>query len=71
MKSVKPRGLCRPFEGLKTLLEAKSVSLKDKTGLVRPEPPEPATGPETDRALFEAAMADVERIFKADRGDGY
>ena len=62
MKSVKPRGLCRPFEGLKTLLEAKSVSLKDKTGMALPEPPEPATDPETDRALFEAAMADVERI---------
>jgi DNA-nicking Smr family endonuclease len=62
MKSLKPKGLCRPFEGLKTLLETKSVSLKDNVDMLRSESPEPATDPETDRALFEAAMADVERI---------
>jgi DNA-nicking Smr family endonuclease len=62
MKSLKPKGLCRPFEGLKTLLETKSVSLKDNVGILRSESPEPATDSETDRALFEAAMADVERI---------
>ena len=62
MKSLKPKGLCRPFEGLKTLLETKSVSLKDNVDILRSESPEPATDPETDRALFEAAMADVERI---------
>jgi DNA-nicking Smr family endonuclease len=62
MKSSKPKGLCRPFEGLKTLLEARSVALKDNAGMLRSELPEPAEDPETDRALFEAAMADVERI---------
>lgn len=62
MKSLKPKGLCRPFEGLKTLLEAKSVALKDNAGMPLSESPKPATDPETDRALFEAAMADVERI---------
>ena len=62
MKSSKPKGLSRPFEGLKTLLEAKSFSLKNNVGILRSESPEPATDPETDRALFEAAMADVERI---------
>ena len=62
MKSLKSKGLSRPFEGLKTLLETKSVSLKNEVGMLQPEPPYPATDPETDRALFEAAMADVERI---------
>ena len=62
MKSVKPKGLCRPFEGLKTLLEAQSISLKDNADILQPESPQPSTGAETDQALFEAAMADVERI---------
>jgi len=62
MKSFKPKGLFRPFEGLKTLLEAKSVPLKKDDGALRSESPEPVIDPETDRALFEAAMADVERI---------
>ena len=62
MKSLKPKGLSRPFEGLKTLLEAKSISLKNNVDMLQPEPPDPATDPETDRALFEAAMADVKRI---------
>ena len=61
MKPSKSKGLSRPFEGLKTLLEAKSVSLKNEDGMP-PEPPPPATDPQTDRMLFEAAMADVERI---------
>ncbi|MEJ2729154.1 MAG: Smr/MutS family protein [Deltaproteobacteria bacterium] len=62
MKSLKPKGLCRPFEGLKALLEARSVSLKDNAAMSRSESPESATDPETERSLFEAAMADVERI---------
>jgi DNA-nicking Smr family endonuclease len=62
MKSFKPKGLYRPFEGLKTLLEAKSVSLKNGVDMLQPKPPDPTTDPENDRALFEAAMADVERI---------
>jgi DNA-nicking Smr family endonuclease len=62
MKSFKTKGFSRPFEGLKTLLEAKSVSLKNNVDMLQPESPDPATDPETDRALFEAAMADVKRI---------
>ena len=62
MKSFKPKGLFRPFEGLKTLLEARSVPLKQGDGDLRSDPAEPTADPATDRALFEAAMADVERI---------
>ena len=62
MKSFKPKGLFRPFEGLKTLLEARSVPLKQDDGALRLDSAEPAADPATDRALFEAAMADVERI---------
>ena len=62
MKSFKPKGLSRPFEGLKALLDARSVPLKDDDGSLESDSTQPATDPETDRALFEAAMADVERI---------
>ena len=62
MKSFKPIGLFRPFEGLKTLLEAQSIPLKQDNGALRSDSAEPAADPATDRALFEAAMADVERI---------
>ncbi len=62
MKTSKPKGLSRPFEGLKTLLEAESVSLKNSVDRRQTETPDPVTDPESDRALFEAAMADVKRI---------
>jgi DNA-nicking Smr family endonuclease len=62
MKSFKSKGLSRPFEGLKALLEARSVALKNDDGSLESGSTAPATDPETDRALFEAAMADVERI---------
>jgi DNA-nicking Smr family endonuclease len=62
MKSFKPKGLFRPFEDLKTLLEARSVPLKKDDSALRPDSAEPAADPATDRALFKAAMADVERI---------
>jgi len=62
MKSFKPKGLYRPFEGLKTLLEARSVELKEDDGALRSESAQPAADPASDQALFEAAMADVERI---------
>ena len=62
MKSFKPKGLFRPFEGLKTLLEAHSVPLKKDDGALTSESAEPTADPAADRALFEAAMADVERI---------
>lgn len=62
MKSAKHKGMFRPFEGLKSLLDKKSVPLK------KADIPSRATGsntkadPEQDRALFEAAMADVVKI---------
>jgi len=68
MKSFKPKGPFRPFESLKTLLEAKSVPLKKSVppkkddGALVSGLPDPETDPETDQALFEAAMADVARI---------
>jgi DNA-nicking Smr family endonuclease len=62
MKSSKSNGMFRPFEGLKTLLEARSVPLKEERGVGLSKSPDPETDPETDRALFEKAMADVERI---------
>lgn len=62
MKPSKPKGPFRPFAGLKILLEANSVPLKKDDGVLLSESAAPETDPETDRALFEAAMADVERI---------
>ena len=62
MKSSKSKGRFRPFEDLKTLLEAKSVPLKEDNDDLQPESSGSATDPESDRALFEAAMADVKRI---------
>lgn len=61
MKSFKPAGSFRPFEDLQALLEANSVALKDD-GDMRLNSPAPEEDPETDQALFEAAMADVARI---------
>ena len=64
MKSFKPKGLFRPFEGLKTLLEAQSVPLKKDDVAWRPVSAEPATDLAAERALFEAAMADVELEYR-------
>jgi DNA-nicking Smr family endonuclease len=62
MKSSKQKGMHRPFEGLKVLLESESFVLKDSAA----EPPAESSDAENDekddRALFEEAMADVERI---------
>ena len=62
MKSFRPKGLFRPFEGLKTLLEAQSIPLKKDNGALQSKSSGPASDPASDRALFEAAMADVKRI---------
>ena len=62
MKSSGHKGGYRPFEGLKALLENKSISLKKAATC---SPSEPAPGridPDDDRAIFEAAMAGVERL---------
>ena len=64
MKSFKPKSPFRPFEELQTLLEANSVILKEDGGDLQSISPDPEEDPETDRALFEAAMADVAKIPK-------
>ena len=49
----------RPFEGLKSLLENKSIALK-KAAAASPSKSNPIeTDPEKDKAIFAAAMADV------------
>jgi DNA-nicking Smr family endonuclease len=62
MKSFKPKGPFRPFEDLQALLEANSVLLNNDEGDLPPNSPVSEEDPQTDRALFEAAMADVARI---------
>jgi len=62
MKSSDSKSPFRPFEELQALLEARSVQLKKNDEVWLSEPVEPETDPEADRQLFEAAMADVERI---------
>ena len=63
MQSFKPRGPFRPFENLQALLEANSISLKENAGDDGlSNLPDPEEDLETDRDLFEAAMADVARI---------
>jgi DNA-nicking Smr family endonuclease len=62
MKSSKPTGSFRPFENLQALLEANSVPLRKDNGDLRSSSPGPEEDPETDQALFEAAMADVAKI---------
>lgn len=51
----------RPFEGLKALLENKSIALK-KTRAASSKSSPKQTDPEKDRTIFEAAMADVIRL---------
>lgn len=62
MKSSKTKGLFRPFEDLKTLLDDRSMPLKADTAALRPQAPGSENNPDQDRAIFEAAMANVEKI---------
>ena len=62
MKPFKPAGKFRPFEDLQALLDAHSVMLREDNGDLRLNSPAPEDDPQTDEALFEAAMADVARI---------
>jgi len=62
MKSSESKGPFHPFEELQTLLEARSVQLKKNDDVWLSESAESESDPETDRQLFEAAMADVEKI---------
>ncbi len=61
-KSSKKKGLFRPFEDLKTLLNNRSMPLKTNNDARPSEAPETETSPEQDWAIFKAAMADVERM---------
>jgi DNA-nicking Smr family endonuclease len=62
MKSSRQKGMYRPFERLKALLENESLALKNNTAEPPTESPDALTDAQNDRALFEEAMADVERI---------
>jgi len=62
MKSSKQKGLYRPFERLKVLLENESLVLKNSPAETPSEVSDALTESKDDRALFEEAMADVERI---------
>lgn len=62
MKSSKTKGLFRPFEDLKTLLDDRSMRLKAETVALTPQTPGSEPNPDQDRAIFEAAMANVEKI---------
>ncbi len=62
MKTSKAKGLFRPFKDLKTLLESRSIALKGHVADPPPGARAPETSPDKDRAMFEAAMSDVERI---------
>jgi DNA-nicking Smr family endonuclease len=67
MKPSKPRGISRPFENLKDMLEGRPLSIKERAvgpsqRMKRDEP-----GPESEQKLFEEAMADVEPISRGNR----
>jgi len=62
MKSSGHKGGNRPFEGLKALLENKSIVLKKAKAAAAPKTTPGPTDPEKDRMIFEEAMADVERL---------
>lgn len=62
MKSSGHKGGFRPFEGLKALLENKSIALKE-AAISSPSKSTPGrTDPEEDQTIFEAAMSDVVRL---------
>ncbi len=62
MKSSRQKGIYRPFERLKVLLERESFVLKNSAAEKPSESSDAETDAQDDRALFEKAMADVERI---------
>jgi DNA-nicking Smr family endonuclease len=62
MKSSRQKGMFRPFECLKALLENESFVVENNAAELPPESSDAATDAQNDRALFEEAMADVERI---------
>ncbi len=62
MKSSGHKDGFRPFEGLKTLLENKSIALKKEKSVSASKSAPERTDPGQDQQIFEEAMADVVRI---------
>jgi DNA-nicking Smr family endonuclease len=62
MKSSGHKDGFRPFEGLKALLENRSMALKKAAAASPSKSPPDRTDPEKDRTIFEEAMADVVRL---------
>ena len=69
MKPSKKKGLHRPFEDLKMLLDSRSMPLKAATVKQKPCVPEPENHPDHEREMFEAAMADVKKMPKDIRAE--
>jgi DNA-nicking Smr family endonuclease len=61
-KSNPKKGLFRPFENLKTLLDSRSIPLAADIAAPPSDAPEIESNPENDQAIFEAAMAGVEKM---------
>ena len=62
MKSSGYKDGFRPFEGLKALLENKSIALKEAAAASPSKSAPDRTEPEKDQTIFEEAMADVVRL---------
>ena len=62
MKSMRQKGMFRPFECLKVLLENESFDLKNIASGSSCESPSEETDAQDERTLFEEAMADVAKI---------
>jgi DNA-nicking Smr family endonuclease len=69
MKSSTKKGLHRPFEDLKTLLQKRSIPLKAADSERTPTSRKAHVDPEQEREIFEAAMADVEKMPQDTRAD--
>ena len=69
MKSSKEKGLYRPFEDLKMLLDSRSIPIKAATIKQTPDIPTPKDDPDQEREIFEAAMADVKKMPQDSRAD--
>ncbi|MGD2186361.1 MAG: Smr/MutS family protein [Desulfobacterales bacterium] len=62
MKFPRHKGGFRPFEGLKALLETRSVALKKAAGTSPSKSAVDRTDPHKEQTIFEEAMADVVRL---------
>ena len=61
-KSSTGKGLFRPFEGLKLLLDSRSIQLQAQPAKKTSDAGGAEPGSVQDQALFDAAMADVEKL---------